>query len=155
VSQPRNPKHKKNEKWIGQYVHPKNPEDEKTRRAKPAKNQHDTNCLEKYGNANLGNFRRPTRRGCDWVSLRGKSTEKQSYQNHKAAKIYGRPVIQSIPFHVCECVLHLSFCPTHGFPNNWKINGDYPPPGGQRNSFLGNSPKNAETRRTQRIAELV
>ena len=22
------------------------------------------------------------------------------------------------------------------FPNNWKINGDYPPPGGQCNSFL-------------------
>jgi hypothetical protein len=23
------------------------------------------------------------------------------------------------------------------FPNNWKIDGDYPPAGGQRNSFLG------------------
>jgi hypothetical protein len=30
----------------------------------------------------------------------------------------------------------LSFCPAHGFPNNWKIDGDYPPAGGQCNSFL-------------------
>jgi hypothetical protein len=44
--------------------------------------------------------------------------------------------LQSIPFHVCECVLHLSFCPAHCFPNNWKIDGNYPPVGGQRNSFL-------------------
>jgi hypothetical protein len=42
-----------------------------------------------------------------------------------------------IQIHSCECVSHLSFCPAHGFPNNWKIDGDYPPAGGQRNSFFG------------------
>jgi hypothetical protein len=26
--------------------------------------------------------------------------------------------------------------PAHGFPNNWKFDGDYPPAGGQRNSFF-------------------
>jgi hypothetical protein len=53
----------------------------------------------------------------------------------------GRPVLQPILFHVCECVSHLSFRPAHGFPNNWKIDGDYPPPGGQCNSFFWwNSP---------------
>jgi hypothetical protein len=42
------------------------------------------------------------------------------------------------------------------FPNNWKINADYPPAGGQCNFlFFGNSPRNAEVRRTQRTAELV
>jgi len=30
-------------------------------------------------------------------------------------------------------VLQVLFC----FPNNWKIDGDYPSAGGQRNSFLG------------------
>jgi hypothetical protein len=44
--------------------------------------------------------------------------------------------LQLILFHVCECVSHLGFRPAHGFPNNWKIDGDYPPAGGQRNSFL-------------------
>jgi hypothetical protein len=66
----------------------------------------------------------------------------------------GRPVLQTIPFHIYEFVSHLSFCQAHCFPNNWKIDGDYPPPVGQRNSFLRNSPGNAEARRTQRIAEL-
>jgi hypothetical protein len=44
--------------------------------------------------------------------------------------------LQPILFHVCECVSHLSFHPAHGFPNNWKIDGDYPPAGGQCNSYL-------------------
>jgi hypothetical protein len=47
----------------------------------------------------------------------------------------------------------LSFCPAHSFPNNWKIDGDYPPAGGQCNSFLAEftgkrrGAENAENRR--------
>ena len=39
------------------------------------------------------------------------------------------------------------------FPNNWKINGDYPPAGGECNSFWRSSSRNAEARRTPRTAE--
>jgi hypothetical protein len=34
-------------------------------------------------------------------------------------------------------MLQLSFRPARCFPNNWKMDGDYPPDGGQCNSFLG------------------
>jgi hypothetical protein len=44
--------------------------------------------------------------------------------------------LQSILFQVCECASHLSFHPAHCFPNHWKFDGDYPPDGGQRNSFF-------------------
>jgi hypothetical protein len=29
---------------------------------------------------------------------------------------------------------YLGCGPAHGFPNHWKMDGDYPPAGGQRNS---------------------